>query len=219
MLLSNSSDRPSSTTTRPLWVHAVSTQQVIAAGLRTLIAEQAGPELITFEGPEDGEPDVVLYDVIGLFQGDGSDLDHWVKETGSTVVAVMRELRPDLGAIALDRGAEAGVSVGASPAELLEVLMAAANGTLDESPAAQEAEDSTRLGHEAGLSPREADILRMIVAGLSNDEIARTAYLSINSVKTYIRSLYRKMEITNRAQAVAWGMQHGFPADLDAQRV
>jgi NarL family two-component system response regulator LiaR len=66
------------------------------------------------------------------------------------------------------------------------------------------------------LSSRESQIVALIVQGLSNQEIADIAYLSINSVKTYIRTAYRKMGVTRRSQAVVWAMQHGFgppPAD------
>ncbi|WP_223286195.1 helix-turn-helix transcriptional regulator [Kocuria atrinae] len=45
--------------------------------------------------------------------------------------------------------------------------------------------------------------------GATNDEIARTCYLSINSVKSYIRSAYRKMGVERRSQAVLWGVQNG----------
>jgi len=55
-------------------------------------------------------------------------------------------------------------------------------------------------------------VLGLVTAGLSNQEIASTLYLSINSVKTYIRSTYRKMGVATRSQAVLWAIQHGFPA-------
>ena len=64
-----------------------------------------------------------------------------------------------------------------------------------------------------GLSPREGSVLGLVVSGLSNQQIADRLYLSINSVKTYIRSTYRKLDVSSRAQAVAWGIQHGFPVD------
>jgi len=60
------------------------------------------------------------------------------------------------------------------------------------------------------LSARETQILELIVRGLSNQEIADASYLSINSVKTYIRTAYRKMGVTRRSQAVVWALQHGF---------
>ena len=59
------------------------------------------------------------------------------------------------------------------------------------------------------LSPREEEILAFIAQGLTNAEIARNLYLSINSVKTYVRTAYRKIGVTRRSQAVAWGIQHG----------
>nr|WP_227464364.1 LuxR C-terminal-related transcriptional regulator [Nocardioides lijunqiniae] len=68
------------------------------------------------------------------------------------------------------------------------------------------------------MSSRETEILSLIVRGLSNQEIADAAYLSINSVKTYIRTAYKKMGVTRRSQAVVWAMQHGFeppPAGKD----
>ena len=68
-------------------------------------------------------------------------------------------------------------------------------------------------GREHGLSAREAEVVALITQGLSNDEIAKMTYLSINSVKTYIRGAYRKIGISRRSQAVIWGMQHGFEPD------
>ncbi len=53
----------------------------------------------------------------------------------------------------------------------------------------------------------------LITQGLSNQEIADRSYLSINSVKTYIRTAYRKIGVTRRSQAVVWGMKHGFEPD------
>ncbi len=73
-------------------------------------------------------------------------------------------------------------------------------------------------GEEHGLSQRESEILTLVVRGLRNDEIAETAYLSINTVKTYVRTLYRKIEATSRSQAVRWGMRHGFDSAEESQR-
>ena len=60
-------------------------------------------------------------------------------------------------------------------------------------------------------------MLTFITRGLSNDEIARRAFLSINSVKTYIRTAYRKIGVQTRAQAVAWGYQNGFQSTDDTE--
>ena len=97
----------------------------------------------------------------------------------------------------------------------MSVVLSAAAGTLDDSEVALAAEHETRLGEVAGLSPRETDVLRLVVQGLSNHEIADELFLSINSIKTYIRSAYRKIGATTRPQVVAWCVQHGFPPPAD----
>jgi len=65
---------------------------------------------------------------------------------------------------------------------------------------------------EAGLTLREADVLDLIAAGQSNAEIAATLHVSINSVKSYVRSSYRKIGATSRSQAVLWGIAQGLGA-------
>ena len=53
----------------------------------------------------------------------------------------------------------------------------------------------------------------MIAAGRANKEIAEETNLSINSVKSYIRTAYRKIGATRRSQAVLWGVANGFAPD------
>ena len=62
----------------------------------------------------------------------------------------------------------------------------------------------------SSLSARERQVLLLIALGRTNVEIAGELYLSINSVKTYIRSAYRKIGARNRSHAVAWAYQSGF---------
>ncbi|MDO9498020.1 MAG: LuxR C-terminal-related transcriptional regulator, partial [Nocardioides sp.] len=57
------------------------------------------------------------------------------------------------------------------------------------------------------------EVVALITQGLSNQEIADRCYLSINSVKTYVRTAYRKMQVTRRSQAVLWGIAHGLAPD------
>ena len=52
-------------------------------------------------------------------------------------------------------------------------------------------------------------MVALIAQGVSNQEIAQRSYLSINSVKSYIRAAYRKMGVDSRTKAVLWGMEHG----------
>ncbi|TYL49865.1 response regulator transcription factor [Nocardioides sp. BGMRC 2183] len=63
------------------------------------------------------------------------------------------------------------------------------------------------------LSPREIEVLRLVAAGLSNQEICARLFLSVNSVKTYLRTGYRKIGADRRTQAVAWVLDHGLVED------
>jgi len=56
------------------------------------------------------------------------------------------------------------------------------------------------------LSKREREVITLISQGCTNQEIAETLYLSVNSVKTYIRTAYRRIDVTRRSQAVIWGI-------------
>lgn len=53
-----------------------------------------------------------------------------------------------------------------------------------------------------GISDRELEILRLLAHGCSNKEIARRASISTNTVKTHLSSLYGKLEVSRRTQAV-----------------
>lgn len=60
-------------------------------------------------------------------------------------------------------------------------------------------------GRSEGLADRESEILALITQGHSNAEVATLTHLSPNSVKSYIRTIYRKIEVTSRTQAVLCG--------------
>jgi DNA-binding NarL/FixJ family response regulator len=64
-------------------------------------------------------------------------------------------------------------------------------------------------GAELGLSRREGEVLQLLVGGRSNRQIAQQLVLGSETVKTHLRSIYRKMGVTNRAQAVATAIRQG----------
>lgn len=68
-------------------------------------------------------------------------------------------------------------------------------------------------GREEGLTARESEVLSLITQGYSNKDIVETTMLSINSIKSYIRSAYRKIGVTSRSRAILWGIDHGFQPD------
>lgn len=58
------------------------------------------------------------------------------------------------------------------------------------------------------LSDREAEVLALIAKGLTNGQIADELYLSIETVKTYVKRLYAKLDVHNRAQAAVAASNH-----------
>ncbi len=96
--------------------------------------------------------------------------------------------------------------------ELVEALEQIHAGELVLAPelADDDAAKGAWPGQEQGLTARESEIIALITDGLSNTDIAARTYLSINSVKSYIRSAYRTMGVSSRSQAVLGGIDHGF---------
>lgn len=76
-------------------------------------------------------------------------------------------------------------------------------------PVGIEREPRASRGPGGVLTAREAEVIGHIAGGLSNAGIGEKTYLSVNTVKSYIRSAYRKMGVSSRTQAVLWGIEHG----------
>jgi DNA-binding CsgD family transcriptional regulator len=64
-------------------------------------------------------------------------------------------------------------------------------------------------GNDAGLTARELQVLRAMGRGCTNAEISRELFLAEDTVKVHVRRLFRKLEVRDRAQAVARGFRAG----------
>jgi LuxR family maltose regulon positive regulatory protein len=53
------------------------------------------------------------------------------------------------------------------------------------------------------LTPREREVLQLIAAGYSNPEIAAELVIAVTTVKTHVKNIYGKLQVTNRFQAIA----------------
>ncbi|MEA3185556.1 MAG: hypothetical protein QOJ74_2033 [Ilumatobacteraceae bacterium] len=72
---------------------------------------------------------------------------------------------------------------------------------------------------DKGLSAREEEVLALIALGKSNGEIGHELFLSIDTVKTYVRRLYTKLGVNNRAQAALCAeAYHVLPSTPDRRR-
>ena len=59
------------------------------------------------------------------------------------------------------------------------------------------------------LSARELDVLKLIAKGFSNDEIARTLFISPHTVKNHVSNIYRKMGMDDRTQVAITALRLG----------
>nr|WP_225911094.1 LuxR C-terminal-related transcriptional regulator [Dermacoccus sp. Tok2021] len=73
-----------------------------------------------------------------------------------------------------------------------------------------ELERGTWPGRRQGLTERESEVVALICQGMPNDIIAVHLHLTLNTLKSYIRTAYRKMGVTTRSEAVLWGVGYGF---------
>jgi two-component system, NarL family, response regulator LiaR len=189
---------------------------VVVAGVASFLADHGIDVVETGASqPVVSDVDIVLYDTFGQVQGVELDLEDFVRDSGAKVVIYSWNLQAQLIEEALAAGASGYLSkvlTGPQVVDALERVLAGEVMVLTGDHETSVGGAGDWPGRAAGLSSREAEIIALITQGLSNKEIAARAYLSINSVKTYIRSAYRKIGVTSRAQAVAWAIQHGFSA-------
>ncbi len=202
---------------RPLRLAIVDDYAVVIAGVASFLAAEHIDVVETGASlPVLTDVDIVLYDTFGQVQGDGVDLQDFVRDSGAKVVIYSWNLKPEMIEQALAGGASGYLSKVLTGPEIVAALERVMNGEIVILPGDNESSVDGAgdwPGRSLGLSPREAEILALITQGLSNQEIADRIYLSINSVKTYIRTAYRRIGVSTRTQAVLWGVQNGFEPD------
>ena len=108
---------------------------------------------------------------------------------------------------ALEAGADAFISKSVDPSELADALRRALAKPVKK--AIGRANQVHPAVEEMGLSKRELDVLRALAEGKSNKEIASTLWLAPQTVKFHLTSIYRKLDVTSRTQAVTWAYHHG----------
>ena len=205
---------------RPVRVAIVNDYELVVVGVAALLEPfRDRVEVVEVDSnlPVVRDVDVVLYDTFGQVQGKGVDVDSLVDGGRARVVVYSWNLHAELVQESLDAGVAGYLSKGMDAEELVRAIEAVhegrrvvpkGGGTVNPKAA------SSYPGKDHGLTVRESEIIALITQGLSNQEIAERSYLSINSVKTYIRTAYRKMGVERRSQAVLWGIQHGFQPDV-----
>ncbi len=160
--------------------------------------------------------DIALYDSFAQEEAGDAELGTLVRNPlAGRVVVYTWTFTPELIEQAMAKGASGYLSKTLPARELVESIEAIHRGeTVISRPPPRVISTSLDWpGRAERLSERESEILALITQGKSNADIAKIAFLSINSVKTYIRSAYRKIGAANRVDAVLWGVEHGFTPD------
>ncbi len=160
--------------------------------------------------------DIALLDVFAHVAGEGHDFADLVANPKvDHVVVYAWNVTPALARRAMDSGVSGYVSKALPASELVAALrdVKAGDRVVSGSPHRRTVIAGNWPGREEGLTAREAEVLALITQGLSNNDIADHSSLSINSVKSYIRSAYRKIGVASRTNAVLWGVEHGFHPD------
>ncbi|GAA4692371.1 response regulator transcription factor [Nocardioides conyzicola] len=192
--------------------------ELVVAGVAALLTPYADRiEVVELDSDEPtvSDVDIVLYDTFGQDQGEDIDIESLTVAGSPKVVIYSWNLQPELVDGALSSGAAGYLWKGMPTADMVDALEQVHAGQTVTPPAAARPDPAVGAwpGKEFGLSGREAEVVALITQGLTNQEIADKVYLSINSVKTYIRTAYRKIDVRRRSQAVAWGLNHGFAPD------
>jgi DNA-binding NarL/FixJ family response regulator len=197
---------------------------VVADGLRCLLARQKDLEVVgcvasgldAVERAQSDRPDIVLMDyrMPGL---DGIEATELVlqRAPGTRVVILSREGDAHHVARALRAGAAAYVTKQASADELIKGIRTAHSGRryVDARVSGDvlaELAGSGRGDPTSLLSARERQILQLLTAGRTNNEIAALLSLSARTVETYRSRMMRKLEVRDLASLMRFAIRYGF---------
>ncbi len=196
---------------RPIRVALVDDYSIVLAGLEALLAPHRD-KVIVAQSTVDTTPredvDVTLFDTYGERMTYEARVRALAADpcAGAVVVFSFSD-EPALVRRLMRAGAHGFISKTAPPDVIVEGLVAAA---------ARESVMITQRSHRAGISPpltwpgredglteRESEILALLPTGMTNAEIAQQLYVSPNTIKTQLRSLFAKIGVRNRVEAVA----------------
>jgi DNA-binding NarL/FixJ family response regulator len=207
-------------TNRPITVALVDDYDVVVMGVANMFDRYRDRVVVAeLDATMDVKDpvDIVLYDSFAQPESDHHEIGVLVDNPcAHRVVVYTWNFHPDLIASAQQRGAHGYLSKTLPARELVAALEAVHAGEMIVSDAPVRARSAVGLdwpGRGEGLSDRESEILALITQGKSNADVAKLTYLSPNTVKSYIRTIYRKIEVGSRTQAVLWGVGHGFTPD------
>jgi DNA-binding NarL/FixJ family response regulator len=192
-------------------------EQSLASQPNLAIAGVAADGYAAIELAQKLQPDVVVMD-IGLPRLDGIAATQQIKAAFPHIrVVMLTSHKQDIEVIgALSSGADAYCIKGTSIEQLRMAIAAVQEGASYLDPQiARRVLDHLKppvlaaTEAVAQLSQRELEVLKLMVEGLSNPEIAAALYLSPNTVKTHVRGIMNKLAVDDRVQAAVVALRAG----------
>jgi len=117
----------------------------------------------------------------------------------------------------LQAGATGFISRDASVGDLARAIIAAGRGEIVLPPeiavqslmALAQAQPANQARSEQ-LTERESEVLTLLAQGHTNKDIAQALFLSVRTVEAHLRSIFAKLAVNSRTEAVLWAVQHGY---------
>lgn len=206
-------------------VLVVEDQQLIASALARALEDDEELQLVYWAS--DGRiavqkvaeltPDVVVMD-IGLPELDGIECTKQIKEAYPKAKVLMFTANYDDASVfgALTAGADGYCLKGSGVKKLLSAVKAVAEGaawldaTIARKVLTSVRRPEQKFAAKYGLSPREVEVLSLIVRGDSNKEIANTLQISIETTKTHVRHIFEKLVVADRTEAALKALHESF---------
>jgi DNA-binding NarL/FixJ family response regulator len=201
----------------PIRVALANDFEIVVLGLAQLLEPYADRvrvvDVVVRGEPLTAAVDVVLFDVFGHLDLGFADIEALVEDPNIAHVAIFTwQLDDALVRRARVMRVDGYLAKNVTSLELVEALERIAAGEQVVARHANADYHSTKRawpGRAAGLSERESEALVLIAEGHTNAEIAAALHVSPNSLKTHIRSAYRKLRVERRSQAVRAALDLG----------
>lgn len=205
----------------PIRVLIVDDHTMLRKGLTTVLTAADGIEVVgeaangaaAVQRCADSCPHVVLLDMV-LPDMDGATTTEVIcrRYPGIRILILSSFPEETLVQRALRAGAVGYLLKDVSADELIEAVHLAAVGKGTLSPAAQqalirEAQRFPALGHD--LTPRELEVLALLVEGLSNNQIAEKLTVESSTIKTHVSKILAKLDAVSRSEAAAIAVRNG----------
>ena len=178
---------------------------------------------VVLEKADESSPDVVLLD-FWLGERDSIDLIAPLTGLGCRVAMFTAMDNPIVLGECFDRGAVGNISKLQSIEDLLRAIDDAIagrdlvspeerDGLIAQARANRELEEG-RSDPFRDLTPREDEVLRLMISGHRATDIARAEFVAISTVRTHIRAVLTKLGVGSQVEAVALARQNGWPPAL-----